>query len=127
MSRGTGEGPARDDSPIRPGEDRPGNRPLRKAVASTWNYLPGRRTFGRDSVAGLNTAIANVPDGMANAVIVGVNPIYGLYATTLGPLVGGALSSTRLMGHHDDRSGIADGGTRADPCPRRRPLQPPGP
>lgn len=97
MSRGTGEGPARDDSPIRPGEDRPGNRPLRKAVASTWNYLPGRRTFGRDSVAGLNTAIANVPDGMANAVIVGVNPIYGLYATTLGPLVGGALSSTRLM------------------------------
>jgi SulP family sulfate permease len=51
----------------------------------------------RDTVAGLSLAVANVPDGMANGVLVGVNPLYGLYATMMGPLVGGLLSSTSLM------------------------------
>ncbi len=78
--------------------DQPGLRELREAVAYAREHLPrGSPSVRRDAIAGLNTAIANVPDGMANAVIVGVNPIYGLYATTVGPLVGGVLSSTRLM------------------------------
>ncbi|HEY9516626.1 MAG TPA: SulP family inorganic anion transporter, partial [Gemmatimonadaceae bacterium] len=51
----------------------------------------------RDTMAGLSLAVANVPDGMANGVLVGVNPLYGLYATMMGPLVGGLLSSSRLM------------------------------
>jgi SulP family sulfate permease len=45
----------------------------------------------------LSSAISNVPDGMANGVLVGVNPIYGLYATMMGPAVGGLFSSTQLM------------------------------
>jgi hypothetical protein len=36
----------------------------------------------------LSSAISNVPDGMANGVLVGVNPVYGLYATMMGPGVG---------------------------------------
>ncbi len=48
-------------------------------------------------MAGLSLAVANVPDGMANGVLVGVNPLFGLYATMVGPLVGGLLSSTALM------------------------------
>jgi sulfate permease, SulP family len=51
----------------------------------------------QDALAGLSLAVANVPDGMANGVLVGVNPLYGLYATMVGPLVGGLLSSTGLM------------------------------
>ena len=41
--------------------------------------------------------MANMPDGMANGLLVGVSPIHGLYATMLGPLVGGIASSTQRM------------------------------
>jgi SulP family sulfate permease len=34
---------------------------------------------------------------MANGLLVGVNPVYGLYACILGPIVGGLFSSTHLM------------------------------
>lgn len=38
-----------------------------------------------------------LPDGLATAALVGVNPVSGLYANAIGPAVGGALSSSRLM------------------------------
>lgn len=75
----------------------PGMRELREAVANARRHLPKGASLRHDGVAGLSLAVANVPDGMANAVLVGVNPLYGLYATMIGPLVGGMLSSTRLM------------------------------
>jgi SulP family sulfate permease len=34
---------------------------------------------------------------MASAVLVGVNPVYGLYASCTGPIAGGLTASTRLM------------------------------
>ena len=78
--------------------DQPGLSWLRDAVANrTWRKLPGRRSLGCDALAGLSSAISNVPDGMANGVLVGVNPVFGLYATMLGPAVGGLCSSTQLM------------------------------
>lgn len=77
--------------------DLPGLSLLREAVANRRGHMPGWRTLRRDGVAGLSLTAANVPDGMANAVLVGVNPLYGLYATMVGPLVGGLLSSTQLM------------------------------
>ncbi|MGW1339545.1 SulP family inorganic anion transporter [Kribbella sp. NPDC002412] len=58
---------------------------------------PARRDLRADAVAGLPGAISGVPDGMAAAVLVGVNPIHGLYASFAGPVAGGLLSSTRLM------------------------------
>jgi SulP family sulfate permease len=76
----------------------PGLRELREAVANTRpQALPHGPSLRHDAVAGLSLVVANVPDGMANGVLVGVNPLYGLYATMMGPLVGGFLSSTRLM------------------------------
>ena len=58
---------------------------------------PDPRTLRQDVVAGVPGAIASVPDGMASAVLVGVNPVYGLYASMAGPIAGGLTASTRLM------------------------------
>jgi SulP family sulfate permease len=58
---------------------------------------PDRGTLRQDAVAGVPGAIASVPDGMASAVLVGVNPVYGLYASMAGPIGGGLAVSTRLM------------------------------
>lgn len=76
----------------------PGLETLRAAVARyAAKRLPGAPEPRKDAVAGLNVTIANVPDGLANGLLVGVNPVFGLYATMAGPLVGGLFSSTRLM------------------------------
>jgi SulP family sulfate permease len=78
--------------------DQPGLGQLREAVVNAARKrLPGPPSLRKDGLAGLNSAISNVPDGMANGMIVGVNPLYGLYATMLGPSVGGLVSSTHLM------------------------------
>src|SRR5580700_3181073 len=72
-------------------------RPL--AAAGRWlgSVRPERRSLRADLVAGLPGAISSVPDGMAAAVLVGVNPVQGLYAGFAGPVAGGLTSSTRLM------------------------------
>jgi len=51
----------------------------------------------QDAVAGVPGAIASVPDGMASAVLVGVNPVYRLYASMAGPIGCRLAVSTRLM------------------------------
>jgi SulP family sulfate permease len=68
------------------------------------NTRPSRERFGarllrlrQEPVAGLVAAIVALPDGLAAAAMIGVNPILGLYASTIGPAVGGALSSTQRM------------------------------
>jgi SulP family sulfate permease len=58
---------------------------------------PARRDLRADALAGLPGAVSSVPDGMASAVLVGVNPVFGLYASFAGPIGGGLTSSTRLM------------------------------
>jgi len=54
---------------------------------------PDRKSLRQDVVAGVPGAISSVPDGMASAVRVGVNPVYGLYASFAGPVGGGLTSS----------------------------------
>ncbi len=58
---------------------------------------PRRADARADALAGLTGAISSVPDGMATAVLAGVNPVYGLYASATGPLVGGLGQRTQLM------------------------------
>ena len=55
------------------------------------------RHWRADALAGLPGSVSSVPDGMAAAVLAGVNPVHGLYASAVGPAVGGIGSSTRLM------------------------------
>lgn len=61
------------------------------------SWLPPRRSFKADLLAGLPGAISSVPDGMASGVLAGVNPAHGLYASFAGPIAGGATASTRRM------------------------------
>jgi SulP family sulfate permease len=85
-------------SDIHPEVNQPGLRKLREAAANTLSSeLPKKGSLRRDAVAGLNSAVSSVPDGMASGILVGVNPIYGLYACMVGPIAGGIFSSTRLM------------------------------
>jgi sulfate permease, SulP family len=58
---------------------------------------PSKSTVGKDAVAGIPGAVGSVPDGMAAAILAGVNPVYGLYASFAGPIAGGVAASTRLM------------------------------
>jgi SulP family sulfate permease len=58
---------------------------------------PDRRHLKADAVAGLPGAIGSVPDGMAAGVLAGVNPVFGLYASFVGPIAGGLTARTKLM------------------------------
>lgn len=52
---------------------------------------------GRDALAGLTSAIAAVPDGMAAGVLAGLNPLHGLYANIVGSALGGLTTSSVFM------------------------------
>ncbi|MDO6388609.1 SulP family inorganic anion transporter [Pontibacter sp. BT731] len=75
----------------------PGLSILRDAVHNASRKVPPRNKLQQDGIAGATTAVSSLPDGMANGLLAGVNPVYGLYACIAGPLVGGLLSSSQLM------------------------------
>jgi SulP family sulfate permease len=74
---------------------------IRSPLAASRRWLrsvgPERAHLRGDILAGLPGAISSVPDGMAAAVLAGVNPVQGLYASFAGPVAGGLAASTRLM------------------------------
>jgi SulP family sulfate permease len=74
---------------------------IRPAMTAAGRWLrsvrPERAHLRADLVAALPGAISRVPDGMAAAVLAGVNPVQGLYASFAGPIVGGLSSNTRMM------------------------------
>lgn len=55
------------------------------------------RGMKADLPAGLIAGIAAIPDGMAAAVMTGVNPIHGIYAAIVGRIAGGLSTSSVLM------------------------------
>ncbi len=67
-------------------------------VGRWWGRVhPRRAALRADVLAGLPGAIASVPNAMASAVLAGVNPLHGLYASITGPIAGGLSTSTSLM------------------------------
>ena len=94
----TGKVETRQTPDEEPEVNQPGLRELREAVVNhLGRRLPSRASLREDGLAGLNGAVSSVPDGMASGILVGVNPIYGLYACMVGPVAGAIFSSTRLM------------------------------
>jgi SulP family sulfate permease len=79
------------------------------------------RHWRTDLLAGLPRAVSSVPDGMAAAVLTGVNPVHGLYASAVGPAVGGLGTSTRLMVvTTTSAAALAAGSVVADIAPEQR-------
>jgi len=48
-------------------------------------------------LSGFTNAIANIPDGMANATLAGLNPIHGLYSLVIGTPVAALTTGSKLM------------------------------
>jgi SulP family sulfate permease len=52
------------------------------ARGAAWKWLrsvaPQRRNLVQDLLAGVPSAVGSVPDGMAAAILAGVNPVQGL-------------------------------------------------
>ena len=89
-------------SPLRGSGSEGPIRTRRSALVSSvrsWaaEVRPRRRDLKRDLLAGMPSAIAAVPDGMANGVLAGVSPVQGLYASLVGRVAGGLTASTKMM------------------------------
>lgn len=56
-----------------------------------------RETIGPDLGSGLTVALVSIPEGMAYAMVAGVNPIYGLYTGMVTTIVAALTGSTNLM------------------------------
>jgi len=72
-------------------------RPLLAVKAWLSDIRPHKKDLKSDVLAGLPGAISSVPDGMATALLAGVNPAYGLFASFSGKIGGGLSTSTKLM------------------------------
>jgi SulP family sulfate permease len=82
---------------------------------------PHREDLRSDVLAGLPGAISSVPDGMATALLAGVNPAYGLYASFSGKIGGGLSTSTKLMVvTTTTAASLAAGSALADIAPKNR-------
>lgn len=67
-----------------PDVDRPGLRNVRETVAHAERRLARRGAVRQGGLAGLNSAVASVPDGMASGVLAGVNPFTACTPVRLG-------------------------------------------
>ncbi len=71
---------------------------LIQRISMWWaGVRPAPGSLKESAIAAAPRTAASVPDGMAAAALVGVNPMHGLYASALGPIVGGLTASTKLM------------------------------
>src|SRR5262245_379881 len=61
------------------------------------NALAALGGLGRDVATGANLALAMLPKGMAYAVVAGVPPAYGLYASCIAPALAVTFGSNRLL------------------------------
>jgi MFS superfamily sulfate permease-like transporter len=59
------------------------------------NFSP--RTICPDLGSGLTVALVSIPEGMAYAIVAGVDPMYGLYKGMVTTVVAALAGSTNLM------------------------------
>jgi SulP family sulfate permease len=56
-----------------------------------------RKNFISDLTSGFATGLFSIPEGMAYAKLMGVNPVYGLYSSMVAPIVASMATGTVLM------------------------------
>lgn len=56
-----------------------------------------KKTIKSDLVAGLSVAMVSIPEGIGFAMIVGINPIYGLYTGIIATIIGALSTGSPLM------------------------------
>jgi SulP family sulfate permease len=56
-----------------------------------------RDTLSADLGAALTVALVSIPEGMAYALVAGVNPVYGLYTGMVSTIIASLTASTSLM------------------------------
>jgi len=56
-----------------------------------------RKTLSSDLTAGLTTALITIPDGLASAILAGVNPVQGLYSLMFGTPVAALTTGSQFM------------------------------
>ncbi len=65
-------------------------------LTTTGLHVP-RAIFISDLIAGLVNAIVSIPGGIANGVLAGVNPVYGLYSMMVGTPIAALFTSSVIM------------------------------
>lgn len=65
--------------------------------SSVQDHLPRQDSLKHDLVAGLTFALVNIPQGMGNALLAGVDPVRGLYTLMIGMPVGGLFTGSVFM------------------------------
>ncbi len=65
------------------------------AVETARHYSLGK--FRRDLIAGLTVSVVEIPQAMAYAIIAGVDPVYGIYASIIQGVLGAMLSSSEHL------------------------------
>ena len=56
-----------------------------------------KKSIISDLVAGFTTGLFSIPEGMAYAKLMGVNPVYGLYSSMAAPIVASLTAGSMLM------------------------------
>jgi SulP family sulfate permease len=56
-----------------------------------------RKELFSDLSAGFTTGLFSIPEGMAYAKLIGVNPVYGLYSSMVAPIAASLSTGTILM------------------------------
>lgn len=78
----------------------PGDSGRKSWMAAGWHRIRGvfgRKTLGKDAVAGAVLGIESVPDGLALGLLAGVNPVAGLYAYLFGMAGAAVFTSSSFM------------------------------
>lgn len=73
------------------------NSSLKKKLMPEWTIGYNNQNFKMDLSSGLTTAIMLIPQGMAYALLAGIPPIMGLYASTIPIFIYAVLGSSRQL------------------------------
>ena len=55
------------------------------------------KNLASDLIAGITTALVTIPDGLASAILAGVNPVHGLYGLMVGTPIAALTLSSQFM------------------------------